>query len=158
MPLELQMHPKIKLHRTCVLEEMKKWSNKIVLDSAMVKKGPKTASHIYPPHHPQPPAIIFGEKISEFKSNVRVRSRDHQYTFVAQLNIFCWSRGGIFCAWRLSHIQPRAPYDFYHPYDFLPVRPSEAPVGILRRCCSHGHIRLRAPYGLTRLYAYSLVE
>ena len=32
----------------------------------------------------------------------------------------------------LSHIQPRAPYDFYHPYDFLPVRPSEAPVGILR--------------------------
>ena len=43
----------------------------------------------------------------------------------------------------LSHIQPRAPYDFYHPYDFLPVRPSEAPVGILRWCCSHGHIRLR---------------
>ena len=34
------------------------------------------------------------------------------------------------------------PYDFYHPYDFLPVRPSEAGVGILRRCCSHGHIRL----------------
>ena len=30
----------------------------------------------------------------------------------------------------LSHIQPRTPYDFYHPYDFLPVRPSEAPVGI----------------------------
>ena len=29
----------------------------------------------------------------------------------------------------------------YHPYDFLPVRPSEAPVGILRRCCSRGHIR-----------------
>ena len=26
----------------------------------------------------------------------------------------------------LSHIQPRAPYDFYHPYDFLPVRPSDA--------------------------------
>ena len=44
----------------------------------------------------------------------------------------------------LSHIQPRAPYDFYHPYDFLPVRPSEAPVGILRRCCSRSHIRLRA--------------
>ena len=22
----------------------------------------------------------------------------------------------------LSHIQPRAPYDFYHPYDFLPVK------------------------------------
>ena len=37
---------------------------------------------------------------------------------------------------------------FYHPYDFLPVRPSEAPVGILRRCCSRGHIRLGAPYGL----------
>ena len=44
----------------------------------------------------------------------------------------------------LSHIQPRAPYDFYHPYDFLPVRPSDAPVGILHRCCSRGHIRLRA--------------
>ena len=44
----------------------------------------------------------------------------------------------------LSHIQPRAPYDFYHPYDFLPVRPNEAPVGNLRRCCSRGHIRLRA--------------
>ena len=58
----------------------------------------------------------------------------------------------------LSHIQPRAPYDFYHPYDFLPVRPSEAPVGFLRRCCSRGHIRLRAPYGLTRLYTYGLVE
>ena len=52
----------------------------------------------------------------------------------------------------LSHIQPRVPYDFYHPYDFLPVRPSEAPVGILRRCCSRGHIRLRAPYGLTHLW------
>ena len=24
------------------------------------------------------------------------------------------------------------------------IRPSEAPVGVLRRCCSHGHIRLRA--------------
>ena len=58
----------------------------------------------------------------------------------------------------LSHIQPRAPYDFYHPYDFLPVRPSEAPVGILRWCCSRGHIRLRAPYGLTRLHTYGLVE
>ena len=57
-----------------------------------------------------------------------------------------------------SHIQPRTPYDFYHPYDFLPVRPSEAPVGILRRCCSRGHIRLRAPYDLTRLYTYGLVE
>ena len=51
------------------------------------------------------------------------------------------------CESCLSHIQPRAPYDFYHPYDFLPVRPSEAPVGILRRFCSRGHIRLRAPYG-----------
>ena len=58
----------------------------------------------------------------------------------------------------LSHIQPRAPYDFYHPYDFLPVRPSEATVWVLRRCCSHGHIRLRAPYGLTRLHIYDLVE
>ena len=44
----------------------------------------------------------------------------------------------------LSHIQPRAPYDFYHPYDFLLGRPSEAPLGILRRCCSRVHIRLRA--------------
>ena len=58
----------------------------------------------------------------------------------------------------LSHIQPRAPYDFYHPYHFLPLRPSEAPVGFLRRCCSRGHIRLRAPYGLTRLYTNGLVE
>ena len=58
----------------------------------------------------------------------------------------------------ISHIQPRAPYDFYHPYDFLPVRLSDAPVGILRRCCSLCHIRLRAPYGLTRLYTYALVE
>ena len=32
----------------------------------------------------------------------------------------------------------------------MPVRPREAPVGILRRCCSRGHVRLRAPYGLTR--------
>ena len=58
----------------------------------------------------------------------------------------------------LSHIQPRAPYDFYPPYDFLPVRPSEAPVGILRRCCSRGHISLRAPYDLTRVYTCGLVE
>ena len=58
----------------------------------------------------------------------------------------------------LSHIQPRAPYDFHHPYDFLPVRPSEAPVGFLRRCCYRGHIRLRAPYGLTRLCTCGLVE
>ena len=48
-----------------------------------------------------------------------------------------------------SHIQPRAPCDFYHPYDFLPVRLGEAPIGILRRCCSRGHISLRAPYGST---------
>ena len=46
----------------------------------------------------------------------------------------------------LSHIRPRAPYDFQLPFDFLPVRPGESPVGILRRCCSGGHIRLRAPY------------
>ena len=62
------------------------------------------------------------------------------------------------CTLCLSHIQPRAPYDFYHPSDFLPVRPSEAPVGILRQCCSRGHIRLRAPYDLTRLYTCGLVE
>ena len=55
----------------------------------------------------------------------------------------------------LSHIQPRAPYDFYHPYDFLPVRPSEVLVGILR---SRGLIRLRARYGLTRLYTFDWVE
>ena len=35
------------------------------------------------------------------------------------------------------------PYNSYHPYDFLPVRPSEAPAGILCGCCSHGHFRLR---------------
>ena len=50
------------------------------------------------------------------------------------------------------------PYDFYHPYDFLPVRPSEVPIGILCRCCSRGHIRLRAPYHLIWLYTYGLVE
>ena len=49
------------------------------------------------------------------------------------------------------------PVRFYHPYDFLPVRPSEAPVGILCLCCSRGHIRLRTPYGLTRLYTYYMV-
>ena len=48
----------------------------------------------------------------------------------------------------LSHIQPWAPYDFYHPYDFLSTRPSEAPVEILRRCCSHGHIRFTGPVQL----------
>ena len=58
----------------------------------------------------------------------------------------------------LSHIQPRAPYDVLHPYDILPVRPSEAPVGILRRCCSRDNIRLQAPYGLTRLYTYVLIK
>ena len=63
-----------------------------------------------------------------------------------------------FIASCLSHIQPGAPYDFYHPYDFLPVRPSDVPVGILRWCCSRGHIRLQPPYGLTRLYTYGLVE
>ena len=63
-------------------------------------------------------------------------------------------------SWCLSHMQPRVPYDFYQPYDFLPVRPSdsEAAVEIFCRCCSRGHIRLRAPYGLTRLYTYGLVE
>ena len=39
-----------------------------------------------------------------------------------------------------SHIQPRTLYDFNHAYDFLPVRPSEPPVGILRGCISPGHI------------------
>ena len=58
----------------------------------------------------------------------------------------------------LSHIQPWAPYDFYHPYDFLPERPCKAPVGILRQCCSRGCISLRARFGLTRLYTYGLVE
>ena len=42
------------------------------------------------------------------------------------------------------------PVRFLSPVRFLAVRPSEAPVGILRRCCSRGHIRLRAPYDLTR--------
>ena len=65
------------------------------------------------------------------------------------------SLSGYLC---LSHIQPRAPYDFYHPYDFLPARLSEAAVGILRWGCSRGHIRLRAPYGLTRLYTYGFIE
>ena len=37
---------------------------------------------------------------------------------------------------------------------FARKRPSEAPVTILRRCCYRGHIRLRAPYGCTRLYTY----
>ena len=46
----------------------------------------------------------------------------------------------------LSHIQPRALYDFYHLYDFLSVRPSEAPVWNLRWYRSPGYIRLRAPY------------
>ena len=46
-----------------------------------------------------------------------------------------------------------------HAYDFLPVkRLGEAPVGILGRCCSRGHIRLRAPYGLTRVDSYGLIE
>ena len=71
---------------------------------------------------------------------------------------FCTTRTPI----RDSHMPQShpttAPYDYWHPYDFLPVRPSEAPVGVLRRCCSRGHIRLRAPYGLTRLYTYGLIE
>ena len=46
----------------------------------------------------------------------------------------------------LSHIQPWAPYDFYHPCDFLSVRLSEAAVGILCRCCSHRHNRLRTAW------------
>ena len=61
--------------------------------------------------------------------------------------------------WLMPQSHPTAgPVWFYHPYDFLPVRPSEAPAGILRRCCSRGHIRLRAPYGLARLYTYGLDE
>ena len=37
------------------------------------------------------------------------------------------------------------PVRFLPPVRFLArnLRPSEAPVGILRRCCSRGHIRLR---------------
>ena len=68
----------------------------------------------------------------------------------------CMGLGSVM--WLRHHIQPRAPYNFYHPYDFSPVRPSEAPVGILRRCYSSGHIRLRAPYCVTRLCNYSLFE
>ena len=69
------------------------------------------------------------------------------------------SRAHFLCSSLLpqSHLTT-GPYVFYHPYGFLPVRPSEAPVGFLRWCCSRGHIRLRAPYGLTRLYTYGLVE
>ena len=40
----------------------------------------------------------------------------------------------------------------------MPVSLREAPVWILSRCCSRGHIRLRAPYGLTRLHTFGLVE
>ena len=47
----------------------------------------------------------------------------------------------------LSHIQPRAPYNFSHPYHFLPIRPNEVSFGILCQCRSLGHIRLRTPYG-----------
>ena len=75
----------------------------------------------------------------------------------------------------LSHIQPRAPYDFYYPNDFLPVRPSEMPVGILNvgavlmvtsgyghRTAWHGCIlmvwlnnsHVRAPYGNLQCFSY----
>ena len=51
------------------------------------------------------------------------------------------------------------PARFLPPVRFLPVRPSDTSVGILRQCCSRGHIRLRPPCGLTRLYTYyGLVE
>ena len=35
------------------------------------------------------------------------------------------------------------PARFLPPVRFLPVRPSDTSVGILRQCCSRGHIRLR---------------
>ena len=68
----------------------------------------------------------------------------------------------ICCQGRLastSQLRPQShptmgPIRFQHPYDFLPVRPSEALVGILCGCCSRGHIRLQAPCGLTQLYIY----
>ena len=52
------------------------------------------------------------------------------------------------------------PVRFLSPVRFLTrsIRPSEAPLRILGRCCSRGHIRPRAPYGLTRLHTYGLVE
>ena len=52
----------------------------------------------------------------------------------------------------LCHIQPRALEQFLTPVRFLVVRPSEEPVGILRRCCSYGHIMLRALYWLARIH------
>ena len=55
--------------------------------------------------------------------------------------------------WLMPQSHPTTgPVRFLSPVRFLPVRPSEAPVGIIRRCCSCGHIRLRAPYGLTHLW------
>ena len=50
------------------------------------------------------------------------------------------------------------PARFLSPIRFLARKAEWSAVGILRRCCSRGHIRLRAPYDLTRLYAYGLVE
>ena len=47
---------------------------------------------------------------------------------------------------------------FSTPTIFLTVRPNEVSVGILCWCCFRGHIRLWAPYGLSRLYAYGLIE
>ena len=46
-------------------------------------------------------------------------------------------------ACKASVTSNHGPYDFLHSYNFSPVRPNEAPVGILRRCCSRGHIRQR---------------
>ena len=53
-----------------------------------------------------------------------------------------WTNAGWFTDAYMRHSAPMMhqshpatdPIRFYHPYDFLPVRPSEAPVGILRRC------------------------
>ena len=50
------------------------------------------------------------------------------------------------------------PKRFLARVPFLAVRPSEVPIGILRQFCSCGHIRLRAPYGLTWLYTYGSIE
>ena len=50
------------------------------------------------------------------------------------------------------------PVRFLSPVRFLARKTEWSARRILRRCCSHGHIRLRAPCGLARLYTYGLVE
>ena len=54
--------------------------------------------------------------VTNLKKLCRVRTEPHCISY--------WRQQGI--TWCLNHMQPRTPYDFYHPYDFLPVRPSEA--------------------------------